>query len=108
MDKRAVLLASINPNDAEALSSIVLPASNIGDVSGNLCLLAGEEFHCLDWNYGSYFIGQQSLYGWTNFWLVRYYLLVPALVFLVAFVLGGRLNGWLQRRAVWRLEEHPS
>ncbi len=104
----AVLLASINPNDVEALSTIVWPASNTGGVAGNLCLLAGDEFHCLDWNYRTYFIGQQTVYGWTNFWLVRYYLLVPALVFVVAFVLGGRLNRWLQRRAVWRLEEHPS
>jgi hypothetical protein len=87
---------------------MLMPAPNSAGVTGNICLLAGEEFHCSDWNYHPYFIGQQSLYGWTNFWLVRYYLLVPALVAAVAFILAGRLNGWLQRRAIWRLEEHPS
>lgn len=104
----AVLLASINPNDVEGLASIVMPAANSGGVTGNICLLATDEFHCIDWNYRSYFIGAQSVYGWTNFWLVRYYLVVPTLVFMLALVLGGWLNGWLQRRAVWRLEEHPS
>ncbi len=71
-------------------------------------MLTGDDFRCSDLSYRSYFIGRQSMYGWANFWLVRYYLLVPLLVGLVVFVLAGRLNGWLQRRAVWRLQEHPS
>ncbi|HEY4900657.1 MAG TPA: cellulose biosynthesis cyclic di-GMP-binding regulatory protein BcsB [Terriglobales bacterium] len=106
--RTAVLLASINPNDAETLSSLVMPSAASSSVTGNICLLVGDEFHCGYWNYRTYFIGQQGIYGWTNFWLVRYYLLVPALVFLLALVLGGWLNGWLQRRAIWRLQEHPS
>jgi hypothetical protein len=104
----AVLLASINPNDVEGLAAMVMPVPNSPGVEGNICLLANDEFHCTDWNYHPYFIGQQSWYGWTNFWLVRYYLLVPLLVVAVALLLGGRLEGWLQRRAVWRLAEHPS
>jgi cellulose synthase (UDP-forming) len=104
----AVVLVSVNPNDLEALSAIVMPAPNSPGVTGNICLLASDEFHCSDWNDQPYFIGKQSLYGWTNFWLVRYYLLVPTLLALVVFVLAGWMNGWLQRRAAWRLEEHPS
>ena len=103
--RTAVLLVSVNPESVDGLSSIMMPTTNDAGISGNTCLLAGDDYHCSDWNYRSYFVGQQSLYGWTNFWLVRFFLLVPLLVCLVVLVLAGWLNGWLHRRAVCRLEE---
>jgi hypothetical protein len=104
----AVLLASVNPHEVEELSAIVMPAPNSPGLTGNICLPVADELHCSNWNYRTYFIGQQSLYGWTNFWLVRYYLLIPALIGLVVLLLAGWLNGWLQRRADWRLEERST
>ena len=100
----AVLLVSTNPGEADGLSSIMMPAPSNNGIFGNICLLAGDDIHCSDWNYRSYFVGRQSLYGWTNFWLARFFVLVPIFVCLVALVLAGWLHGWLQRRAVCRLE----
>jgi cellulose synthase (UDP-forming) len=104
----AILLVSLNPGEADGLSSIMTPATSNNGISGNICLLAGDDVHCSDWSYRSYFVGQQSLYGWTNFWLVRFFVLVPIFVCLVALLLAGWLHGWLQRRAVCRLEGQPS
>ena len=102
--RSVVALATLHPHEVEGLATLLSTAGANGEVFGSVALLNNETVRSFHLEAQPYHVGTLNWNDAIEYWLMRYFWLLPVLVLVCAALLAMLANNWLERKAALRLQ----
>jgi cellulose synthase (UDP-forming) len=78
--------------------------AGVSGIFGDVSIYQSGRFHSFEALPESYYLGHLSWHDNFNFWVGRYFLIIPLILVIFALLLAVVLDAWLKRRTKWRLQ----
>ena len=103
--QRVVALIQTSLKPAESPLQMIFRGDRaLAHIYGDVSVFEYGEFHSFEVAPDGYHLGRLTWHDTFNFWVGRHFLVIPLVLVAFALLLALALDGWLSRRAKWRLQ----
>ncbi|HUE01762.1 MAG TPA: UDP-forming cellulose synthase catalytic subunit [Bryobacteraceae bacterium] len=86
------------------LRTIFEGGAGVSRIFGDVSIYQNGRFHSFQIRPPSYYLGHLAWHDHFDFWVGRYFLIIPGVLLIFALIFAVAFDAWLVRRTKWRLQ----